>query len=123
MNSVFVHLILDVHSLERSIHFYRDLLGLCVRETEELDGHQLAYVGKDGFEMLLLEQPHGEQPAAFPRGGGIVLNFRMTGLPGVSDLLKEAQVNVLRDLEEPPFGDRTLLVADPDGYAVLLSGR
>lgn len=121
MSSVFAHLILDVHSLEKSIGFYRDLLGLRVRQTEELDGHHLAYVGSEGFEILLLEQPESDRPHPFPRGGGVVLNFRVTGLQAVSDRIKRAQVSVLRDLEEPLFGERTLLIADPDGYAVLLS--
>jgi catechol 2,3-dioxygenase-like lactoylglutathione lyase family enzyme len=121
MNSVFAHLILDVHNVKRSIGFYRDLLGLRVRQTEELDGHHLAYIGTDGFEILLLEQPEREQSTSFPRGGGVVLNFRVSNLSQVAESLKQVQVNVLRDLEEPPFGERTLLVADPDGYAVLLS--
>ncbi len=121
MNSVFAHLILDVHSLRRSIGFYRDLLGLRVRQTEELDGHHLAYVGTDDFEILLLEQPEDDQPSGFPRGGGVVLNFRVTNLARVAETLKLDRVNVLRDLEEPQYGDRTLLIADPDGYAILLS--
>ncbi|MCH8273788.1 MAG: VOC family protein [Armatimonadetes bacterium] len=121
MQRVFANLILDVQSVERSVGFYRDALGFDVRDTDEWDGHHLAYVGTDGFELLLLEQPIEDQNPAIQRGGGLVMNFRVSGLSEMADALKRVPVQVLRDLEEPQYGDRTLLIADPDGYAILLS--
>lgn len=121
MQRVFAHLILDVRSVERSIGFYRDLLGFSLRRLEECDGHHLAYIRAGELEILLLEQPPGERNKYLQRGGGVVLNFRVTNLPEVAQTLKRDSVSVLRDLDVPPFGEKTLLVADPDGYAILLS--
>lgn len=121
MQSVFAHLILDVRNVERSISFYRDRLGMSVKKTDEWDGHHLAYLTSDEFELLLLEQPTRDQSPGLQRGGGIVMNFRVQNLTGLAAQLKRNSVQVLRDLEEPAYGDRTILVTDPDGYAVLLS--
>ena len=121
MHSVFAHLILDVRNVERSLGFYRDRLGMSVKKTDECDGHHLAYLHSDDFELLLLEQPTHDQTPNLQRGGGIVMNFRVQNLTNLAAQLKKNAVKVLRDLEEPAYGDRTLLVTDPDGYAVLLS--
>lgn len=121
MQSVFTQLILDVKSLETSVGFYRDALGLNVTLTDEWEGHRLAYMNSDGFDLLLLEQPDENQYPNVLRGGGVVLNFRVSNLPKVAEELRRDSVSVLRDLDDPTFGDRTLLIADPDGYAILLS--
>lgn len=118
---MFTQLILDVKSLETSVGFYRDALGLNVTLTDEWEGHRLAYMNSDGFDLLLLEQPDENQYPNVLRGGGVVLNFRVSNLPKVAEELRRDSVSVLRDLDDPTFGDRTLLIADPDGYAILLS--
>jgi len=121
METVFAHLILDVGSVDKSIGFYRDQLGLPVHSMGDLDGHRLATVSANGFEILLLQQPLEDQPLFGPRGRGLVLNFKVSGLKQVAVKLKQGHVPVLRDIEDPAFGERTLLVSDPDGYAILLS--
>jgi catechol 2,3-dioxygenase-like lactoylglutathione lyase family enzyme len=121
MQTVFAHLILDVKSIEQSIAFYRDRLGFAVRQKEEYDGHHLAYISADDFEILLLEQPVEDQAPALARGAGVVLNFRVSNLRTFAQALKRQRVKVLRDIDDPPFGERTILVTDPDGYAILLS--
>ncbi len=121
MQSVFAHLILDVRNVNRSIRFYCDRLGMSVSKTDEWNGHHLAYLHSADFELLLLEQPTKDQSPGFQRGGGIVMNFRVQNLSGLAAQLKQNLVPVLRDLDEPEYGDKTILVTDPDGYAVLLS--
>lgn len=121
MQSVFAHLILDVQNMERSIGFYRDSLGFSLRELNECDGHRLAYLETGHLEILLLEQPLRERTPIIERGGGVVLKLRVRNLHDVARQLKASSVSVLRDLEDPLFGERTLLIADPDGYAILLT--
>lgn len=121
VESLFAHLILDVESIEASLSFYHGQLGLALLGVGELDGHRLATVKAGDMEILLLQQPLEDQPPVRDRGKGLVMTFRVTDLAHVAERLKQSSVEVLRDLEGPPLGNRTLLIADPDGYSVLLS--
>jgi lactoylglutathione lyase len=121
MGNVLSHLILDVTNLDRSLEFYHGMLDLPVRRQDEWDGHRLAYLGTGSAEILLLQQPQDEQNPLLDRSGGLVINFRVANLPQVAQFLEDRNVHVLRGLEMAVWGERTILVADPDGYAVLLS--
>jgi predicted enzyme related to lactoylglutathione lyase len=121
VNSLFAHLILDVESVDASLLFYHEQLGFSLLGVGELDGHRLATVLAGDMEILLLQQPDDDRANIQERGRGLVMNFKVSGLQEVADKLKASHVNVLRDLEDPPFGNRTFLISDPDGYAILLS--
>jgi len=121
MASVFSNLILDVQDLDRSLAFYHDLLALPVRTQQHVDGHKLAYLTTGQTEILLLQQPRHEQNPMLDRSGGLVIKFNVRDLPQVARTLKSERVKVLRELDMAEMGERTFLVADPDGYAVLLS--
>ena len=119
--NVFSNLILDVADIDRSLAFYHQLLDLPVRSKQSVDGHKLAYLTTGQTEILLLQQPRHEQDPAFERSGGLVIKFQVRNLPEVARILKTKSVTVLRELDMALIGERTFLVADPDGYAVLLS--
>jgi lactoylglutathione lyase len=121
MRSVLCHLILDVQDLDRSLAFYHRMLNLPIVRQEEFDGHRLAYISTGSTEMLLIQQPKGEQNPLLERSGGLVINFHVHDLPAVADCLQREEITVLRRLDMALWGERTLLVADPDGYAILLS--
>jgi catechol 2,3-dioxygenase-like lactoylglutathione lyase family enzyme len=121
MSSVFSHLILDVQDLDRSLAFYRDMLELPVVRLDDWEGHRLAYLSTGRTEILLMQQPKSEQNPLLDRSGGLVINFHVGNLNGVAKSLENKDVRVLRGLDKAAWGEMTLLVADPDGYAVLLS--
>jgi catechol 2,3-dioxygenase-like lactoylglutathione lyase family enzyme len=121
MPNVLSQLILDVKDLDSSLQFYSGMLNLPVRRTDDWDGHRLAYLGTGATEILLVQQPLNEQNPLLDRSGGLVINFHVTNLPKVAENLEKQRVTVLRGLEMAIWGERTFLVADPDGYAVLLS--
>jgi len=121
MPNILSQLILDVRNLDSSLQFYHDLLNLPVRRQDDWDGHRLAYLRTGAIEILLVQQPADEQNPLLDRSGGLVINFHVTDLPTVADNLEKRNVKVLRGLEMAVWGERTFLVADPDGYAVLLS--
>jgi lactoylglutathione lyase len=121
MPNVFCNLILDVEDLDRSLGFYHDLLNLPILREDTLDGHRLAYLGTGMTEILLFQQPKHEQNPALDRSGGLVIKFSVHDLPGIARTLVTKEFKILRDLEMAVWGERTCLVADPDGYAVLLS--
>ncbi|HJP83001.1 MAG TPA: VOC family protein [Fimbriimonadaceae bacterium] len=121
MANVFANLILDVADIDRSLAFYHQLLELPVRTQQSVDGHRLAYLTTGQTEILLLQQPREEQNPHLERSGGLVIKFNVRNLPQVATQLKTKAVTVLRELDMAKIGERTFLVADPDGYAVLLS--
>jgi len=121
MNSVLSQVILDVQDLDRSLHFYRDLLGLRVSSEECDEGDRVAHLETGGTEMLLVQQSDSPLRRKVERSGGLVINFRVKDLPSVAEALTKEQVVVLRRLEMAVWGERTMLVQDPDGYAILLS--
>ncbi len=121
MASVFSNLILDVEDIDRSLSFYSQLLDLPVRAKQLVDGHKLAYLTTGQTEILLLQQPRHEQNPNLDRSGGLVIKFVVRNLPEVAKSLRMQSVTVLRELDMANIGERTFLVADPDGYAVLLS--
>jgi predicted enzyme related to lactoylglutathione lyase len=121
MATVFSNLILDVQDLDRSLAFYHRLLECPVRQQQSVDGHKLAYLTTGQTEILLLQQPRHEQNPHLDRSGGLVIKFMVRNLPEVAKQLKTQAVTVLRELDMAKIGERTFLVADPDGYAILLS--
>ena len=121
MGSVFANLILDVGDIDRSLTFYHDMLNLPIQRQETFDGHRLAYLHAGQTEILLLQQPKDEQNPTLLRSGGLVMKFYVSGIRKIADYLQERRVTVLQELEMPSFGERTFLIADPDGYAVLLA--
>ncbi len=121
MGSVFANLILDVGDLERSLAFYHDMLHLPIERQESLEGHHLAYLLAGDTQILLLQQPKDEQNPDLSRSGGLVMKFYVHEIGKVASNLLAKRVTVLQGLEMPAHGERTLLVADPDGYAVLLA--
>jgi len=121
MSSVFANLILDVGDIDRSLAFYHDMLHLPIERQESLEGHRLAYLHAGQTQILLLQQPKDEQNPALHRSGGLVMKFYVSEIRKVATTLQEKRVTILQELEMPTHGERTFLVADPDGYAVLLA--
>jgi len=121
MGSVFANLILDVGDIDRSLAFYHDMLKLPIDRQESYEGHRLAYLQAGQTQILLLQQPKNEQNPALYRSGGLVMKFYVSELPKLASNLEQKRVTILQDLETPTHGERSFLVADPDGYAVLLA--
>jgi lactoylglutathione lyase len=121
MTSALSRVILDVKDIDRSLAFYHGLLDLEVRKQDGWEGHRVAYLASGNTEILLLQQPLEEQNPLLERSGGLVINFQVRHLEAVAIQIQRKHIEVLRDMEEALWGEKTLLVADPDGYAVLLS--
>ncbi len=121
MASVFSNLILDVTDLDRSLAFYQGMLKLRVTREDNWNGHRIAFLDTGNTEILLLQQPTSEQNPGMERSGGLVIKFHVKDLAAVAQDLERRHVKVLQGLEMALYGERTFLVADPDGYAVLLS--
>lgn len=116
-------LILDVTDIDRSLGFYVGMLHLELCNTTVVDGHALAVLRAGGTKLLLVQQPLEYFEALSARTNGVVLNFEVHDLSGVVRRCGMEGTPVLRGIERSSTGEASMLVADPDGYALLLSGK
>lgn len=129
------HVGLTVSDLDRSLAFYRGVVGMEVRSVSEVDGDafgrltanpgarlRTALLEADGFQLQLVE---------YRAGGGqpLALDHRHVGSPHLSfwvadaaalrqQLAGSAGVTVTSDLESVVPGVRSFYVSDPDGVPV-----
>jgi len=115
--------ILFVSDLERSVAFYRDVLGLPFRFASEsyaefaTDGAKFSLFARSHLpELIGLEAPPGEAP--WPQGE---VAFFVDDVDAEHERLARAGVRILAPPTDRPWGERTLHFADPDGNVVELT--
>jgi lactoylglutathione lyase len=108
------HLALRVQDVERSLEFYRELLGLGeMRRFEEPDGRLRSAWLRVGEVVLMLERSLRGQGSL--TGSGHLLAFAVRDLPAFERGLAAAGIAI--DDRTP----HTLFLRDPDGHRVGLS--
>jgi catechol 2,3-dioxygenase-like lactoylglutathione lyase family enzyme len=116
------HFVLRVRDLERSLDFYRGLLGVAVEGLEEQRRGERPFVSLRIGEALLDLVPD----AAYDGAGGGFLHFcvTLTDFPATIARLRAAGVGFLHDEPVPRGGARgigpSIYATDPDGYVVEL---
>lgn len=115
--------ILFVSDLERSIRFFRDVIGLPFRFAAEdyaefaTDGAKFSLYARRALpELIGCDAPAGEIP--WPQGEVV---FFVEDVDAEHQRLLAAGVSVLAPPTDRPWGERTLHVADPDGNVVELT--
>jgi lactoylglutathione lyase len=119
---------LVVRDIERSIHFYCDVLDF------ELDKHVpekapfvFASVRGGGIEVFLNEQKTviDEYPAFknVPIGGTLTLYLAMQGVDQLHEEVQQRGIPIVMPLETKFYGVREFAIADPDGYILTLAER
>jgi lactoylglutathione lyase len=123
MPSRLAYAILFVSDLDRSIAFYRDVIGLPFRfGTDDYaefatEGSKFALYARRALpELLGVEAPTGAAP--WPQGE---VAFFVDDVDAEHERLARAGVRVLAPPTDRPWGERTLHVADPDGNVVELT--
>jgi catechol 2,3-dioxygenase-like lactoylglutathione lyase family enzyme len=115
----FNHAMIYVRDVERSLRFYRDLLGLRLIETFEHGGHavyaRLRSPGGGTIALHLL----GEG-VTVAQSGGIRLYFEARGLNALCKELAARGVQFKQMPKRMPWGWDHAYLNDPDGYEVSL---
>ena len=126
MASTFLHTMLRVRDLERSVAFYTGLLGMKeIRRSEVPAGkYTLVFVGYgDGAEIELTHNWDQETPYEVGSGFGH-LAVGMPDITAACDRVRAAGAQVTR--EPGPVKHGTTVIAfieDPDGYKIELIQR
>jgi lactoylglutathione lyase len=114
--------ILATRDLERSLGFYRDLLGGTVTFSfPGVDG-QPVYVGVDlGSSHLGIGLEAGVADAARPRA--ISLWVYADDCDALVERVRAAGATVTEEPADQPWGERTARVLDPDGNEVVIGQK
>ena len=112
------HVSFPVRDLERSVHFYRDVLGLAPLPRPNLP-FPGAWLGKDGIQVHLIVPPEGAPlgappPSLNPLAGHVA--FAIDDYDAVVQALHGAGIETLEAGSE--VGQ--LWVRDPDGHLIEL---
>lgn len=135
----FGHLGICVSSLERSVPFYRDLLGFRPLTQVEVRGEDAdkllglvgvdqttVFVERDGVRLALFEfrspRPTGGKPRAMNELGMAAIMLRVDDLDATLAKMREAGVTVLDETrtDHPAYGSRLVFLTDPDGTLIEL---
>lgn len=136
----FTHIGICVRDPERSIQFYRDLLGFRLRSELRVQGEpsdtllrlrdvdlRAIYLERDGarIELLYYASPETvgtDAPREMNRRGLTHLSFRVDDLAGTVDRLRAAGVKVVDEsrIDIPVLEAAAVFVCDPDGTLIEL---
>jgi catechol 2,3-dioxygenase-like lactoylglutathione lyase family enzyme len=133
------HVGIGVSDLQRSLRFYRDLLGFTWEHELDVEGEptdtllrlrgtklHAEYLTRDGVRIELL---HFASPPAPPRPerpmnqyGLTHLSFRVTDMEAVLDAIRAAGERVLEEtvIRFPEWQSAACMILDPDGQLIEL---
>jgi uncharacterized glyoxalase superfamily protein PhnB len=118
---------LVVADMDRSVGFYRDLLGFTLfRTVPDAAPFAFAWMTRDGVNVFLnsLEAVRAESPALVerPLGGTLTLFIVLEGIDGLY-ARAETAASLMMPLKAQPYGMREFAIADPDGYVLTFAER
>jgi lactoylglutathione lyase len=112
--------IISTTDIERSLRFYRDLLGGSVDFTFPGPDGTPAYVGANlGMSHIGI----GQDPSASPRGRTVSLWVYTDDCDGLVEQMRAAGTPILEEPLDQPWGERVAKVEDPDGIVVHVANR
>jgi len=114
---------LNVHDIEKSLEFYRNV-GFRVARTYKDDDGKVAWadLALQGAEFGLGHIPSNDDPAfrawvGTPLGAGVIVYFTVPNVDRYYKLAKAAKATMEMDLTDRPYG-RMFTLNDPDGYTI-----
>jgi catechol 2,3-dioxygenase-like lactoylglutathione lyase family enzyme len=126
LSTVFI----SVHDPDEALVFYRDALGLEVRNDVASDGFRWVTVGATGQDVdIVLSQPHGGRSQAeadallslVTKGSLQAAIFRADDLDATFERVRASGAEVLQEPASQPWGARDCAFRDPSGNLVRIA--
>ena len=121
---------IPVHDPDDALGFYRDALGLEVRNDVASDGFRWVTVGAPGQDVdIVLSQPHGGRSQAegdallslVTQGSLQAAIFRSDDLDATFEKVRASGAEVLQEPTSQPWGARDCAFRDPSGNLVRIA--
>ena len=121
---------IPVHDPEEALGFYRDALGLEVRNDVAAHGFRWVTVGAPGQDIdIVLFQPHGGRSQAegdallalVTQGSLQAAIFRADDLDTTFEKVRASGAEVLQEPMDPGYGTKDCAFRDPSGNMVRIS--
>jgi len=117
----------QVHDPDRALAFYRDALGLELRNDVASEGFRWITVGaasQPGVEIVLTNYLHGSPAdgdviaALVAKGAMNGVHFRTDDLNATFEKVRASGAEIVQEPTEQPWGTRDFAVRDPSGNLV-----
>jgi uncharacterized glyoxalase superfamily protein PhnB len=115
---------MTVKDLQKSLMWYRDVVGFVVDRKMERDGKVRAVALKAGAVRILLNQDDGAKGWDRIKGQGISLMFTTTQtVDGIAQRIKKMGGTLETEPADMPWGARVFRVHDPDGFLLVIASE
>ena len=121
---------ISVHDPEEALTFYRDALGLEIRNDVKSNGFRWVTVGSPGQDVdIVLSQPHGGRSqtegdallALVTQGSMQAAIFRADDLDATFEKVRASGAEVLQEPTSQPWGATDCAFRDPSGNLVRIA--
>jgi uncharacterized glyoxalase superfamily protein PhnB len=115
---------LTVKDLEKSVEWYRDVVGFTVDERHEREGKLAAVSLKAGTVRLLLGQDNGAKGWDRLKGEGFSLMLITSqDIDAIASRIKGLGGTLASEPMDMPWGQRVFRVKDPDGFVLVIASE
>jgi lactoylglutathione lyase len=115
---------LTVKDLQKSVAWYRDVVGFYVEREHQRDGTLRAVSLAAGAVRILLNQDDGAKGMDRVKGEGFSLQFTTTqSVDDLANRIKKAGGTLASEPADMPWGPRVFRVVDPDGFKLVISSE
>jgi uncharacterized glyoxalase superfamily protein PhnB len=115
---------LTVKDIEKSLAWYRDVIGFTVHQRHERDGTLQAASLVAGDVRILINQDDGAKGWDRVKGEGFSLY--LTTVQNIDELagrVKEHGVTLDTEPADMPWGSRVFRLSDPDGFKLVIASE
>ncbi len=117
---VFDRLVLDVTNLERSLRFYTEELDFQVVGSIAWGSHPNVIIQLGAFHVLLLEQSDAVSASYQLPKGPPIMGLSDARIEARVSSLNQSGVDIVAPLSPSPWGGRSMMILDPDGYLIMV---
>ena len=113
---------LTVNDLQRSLAWYRDVMGFVVSDEWRVEGTLMGVEMRAGSVEVFLGQDDWKKGRDRVKGEGIRLYLRtVQDIDRLAALIKARGGMLAHDPRTQPWGERDFGVVDPDGFKITIS--